>query len=158
VLRPGRWRTPQNGEEGRHHIDESRVQHPVREAVRVAGLVKRATCHTDRHAGARHLREAGDDMSPGQEVLGHQDVRPTMIATRVLTCGGKGGRSPADTLWGLGSSGRVCRCADDAARKCHHKGTGAQRRDAGRNVAPPQVGVVLTGTAVLRSDLDSGNQ
>jgi hypothetical protein len=44
----GRWRNPSTGEEGRHHIDESLVQRAVKDAVRRAGIVRRATCHTFR--------------------------------------------------------------------------------------------------------------
>jgi len=53
-LLPGRWRKPQSGEEGRRHIDESLVQRAAREAVRTAGIVERATCHTYRHSVGRH--------------------------------------------------------------------------------------------------------
>ena len=93
-----RWRNPNTGDQGRHHIDESLVQRAVTLAVRGAGLTKRVTSHTFRHSFATHLLADGYDIRTVQELLGHNDVRTTMVYTHVLNRGGRGVRSPADLL------------------------------------------------------------
>jgi site-specific recombinase XerD len=65
-------------------------------AIRAAGIVKAGSCHTFRHSFATHLIEHGYDIRTVQELLGHKDVKTTMIYTHVLNKGGHGVRSPLD--------------------------------------------------------------
>ena len=93
-----RWRDRDSGSQGRHHLDPSVVQKAVKRAVAEAGVSKQASSHTFRHSFATHQLERGQDIRTIQELLGHKDVKTSMIYTHVLNRGPLGVRCPADLV------------------------------------------------------------
>ncbi len=87
---------PYTGQVVRHHLYDQTVQRAVQQAVRRAGINQPASCHTLRHCFATHLLEDGYDIRTVQELLGHADVKTTMIYTHVMQKGAKGVKSPLD--------------------------------------------------------------
>jgi integron integrase len=89
-------RDPYTAQPVRHHLYDQTVQRAVAQAVRRAGINQPASCHTLRHCFATHLLEDGYDIRTVQELLGHSDVKTTMIYTHVMRKGAKGVMSPLD--------------------------------------------------------------
>ena len=89
---------PRSGVVRRHHIYDQTFQRDFKRAVQQAGIAKLATPHTLRHSFATHLLQSGYDIRSVQELLGHADVKTTMIYTHVLKVAGRGVISPLDRM------------------------------------------------------------
>ena len=95
---PKRSIDPRDGVERRHHLQPETIQRAIRSAAARAGIHKPCSPHTLRHSFATHLLQGGYDIRTVQELLGHADVSTTQIYTHVLNRGGRGVRSPLDSL------------------------------------------------------------
>ncbi len=117
---------PRSGQVGRHHVHEACMQRAVAVTVGKLGWTKRVTCHTLRHSFATHLLEMGQDIRTVQELLGHSDVRTTMIYTHVMQKAAARVRSPLDAVTqgsGMQQSGEQQKaegnqCAPGRVRAC----------------------------------------
>ncbi len=75
---------PDTSEYRLYHLHETQRQKALREAVRKTRIPKRITAHTFRHSFASHLLRNNYDIRTIQEMLGHSDVRTTMIYTHTV--------------------------------------------------------------------------
>ena len=86
------------GVKRRHHIHVDSLEKAIKQAARDLGLTKQIVPHTFRHSFATRLLETGHNIKQVQELLGHKDIRTTMIYLHVMESGTTDVVSPFDSL------------------------------------------------------------
>jgi integron integrase len=140
----------ESGERRRHHLHETVLQRAVHTAAQAAGIDKPVSCHTFRHSFATHLLDSGYDIRTIQKLLGHSDVRTTMIYTHVLGRGPLGVRSPLDALLEVSSAREPCPPSRDSSRSTP-AATSSRMAPAGSPLVPGSTGVSATSKDRTRS-------
>lgn len=89
---------PRSGKEHRYHLSDRFVNKSIKKAAHQAGIVKKVSAHTFRHSFATQLLISGYDIRTVQELLGHKNLKTTMIYTHVINKGGNYLKSPVDMI------------------------------------------------------------
>ena len=82
-------------------MGERSIQYVIKEALKKSTIKKKVSMHTLRHSFATHLMEDGIDIHSIQRLLGHSDIRTTMVYLHVAQVKPRLAHSPLDSLYNL---------------------------------------------------------
>jgi site-specific recombinase XerD len=89
-----------NGQQQGELMGERSIQYIINEAVQKSGIQKAVSMHTLRHSYATHLLEDGIDLFSIKKLLGHSDIRTTLVYLHVAQIKTHLAHSPLDSLYG----------------------------------------------------------
>lgn len=138
---------PRSGRVGRHHLYNDIMQSAMADAVKAAGIAKKVNCHTLRHSAATHWLNSGVDIRTVQELLGHNDVKTTMIYTHVTEESARRVVSPLDTIWSSLEQHKAASRVEPVSTKSDTSTSANGKSDSGTvtelpcgSIAPPASG------------------